>query len=85
MTQYNLYLTTVMVINEHGEGLPVSFAITNREDTTFIVQYFKPLRNQFEQISCSTFMSDGADQFFTAWISVFWQKRYKKIFLSLAC
>ena len=74
-----------MVINEHGEGLPVSFAITNRKDTTFIVQYFKPLRNQFEQISCSTFMSDGADQFFTAWISVFWQKRYKKISLSLAC
>ena len=79
LTQYNFYLTTVMVIDEHGEGLPVSFAITNREDTTFLVQYFKALRNQVEQISCSTFMSDCADQFFTAWISVFGKNATKRL------
>ena len=59
LTHYDFYLTTVMVIDEHGEGLPVSWAVTNREDTAFLVQYFKALHNRVG----NTFMTDCAEQF----------------------
>lgn len=30
---YGFLLITIMVVDEHGEGLPVAWAISNKEDT----------------------------------------------------
>lgn len=48
LTQHNFKLITVMMIDEHEEGVPVAFAISNREDTSLLIQYFKALHNQVE-------------------------------------
>ena len=35
---YDFMLITVLVIDEYGEGIPVAWAISNREDTAMLVQ-----------------------------------------------
>ena len=45
-TQYDFLLISLLVIDDHGEGLPAAWAITNREDTTMLVQFLKAVRNR---------------------------------------
>ena len=43
---YAFMLISVLVIDEYGEGIPVTWAITNREDTTIIIQYMKAIKQK---------------------------------------
>lgn len=70
-TVYDFFLVTVMVLDDYGEGIPVAWAITNSEDTSSLVQFLKPLREQVGEIHPTIFMSDDAEQFFTSWCGVF--------------
>ena len=68
---YNFTLVTVMVVDEYGEGLPVAWCISNREDYTVLVNFFRAIRNRVGAISASWFMSDIAEQYYSAWLSSF--------------
>ena len=57
-------LISVLVIDEYGEGIPVEWAITNREDTTILIQYMKAIKQKVNSLTPPQwFMSDDADQF----------------------
>lgn len=68
---YDFLLITVMVVDNYGEGIPVAWAISDREDACTLVQFFKPLYEQVGNIEPCIFMSDDAEQYYTAWCGVF--------------
>uniref|UniRef100_A0A1X7VQF6 ZSWIM1/3 RNaseH-like domain-containing protein n=1 Tax=Amphimedon queenslandica TaxID=400682 RepID=A0A1X7VQF6_AMPQE len=39
---FNFLLITVMVIDSYGEGVPVALAISSKEDSCTLTQFFKP-------------------------------------------
>ncbi len=57
-TQYDFLLISLLVIDDHEEGIPAAWAITNREDTTMLVQFLKVVRNRVgDGIEIAIFMS----------------------------
>ena len=67
------------MIDDYGEGLPVAWAVSNREDVTLLVQFLKAVRAQVGQRQTDYFMSDCAEQYFNAWCSVFGCEKTKKL------
>ena len=37
-------LITVLVIDDHGEGIPVAWALANRTDAAMLREFLKPLQ-----------------------------------------
>ena len=72
-------LISVLLIDEYGEEIPVAWAITNREDTTILIQYMKAIKQKVNSLTPQWFMSDDADQFFNAFRVVFGSTGTKKI------
>ena len=68
---YQFLLISVMVLDDYGEGIPVAWAISNKEDTTTLVQYLTAVKEQVKSIEFTIFMSDDADAFYNAWQTVF--------------
>ena len=66
------------MVDEYGEGFPVAWCISNREDQLLLINFFKALRNKVGHLSPAWFMSDLAEQFYTAWIASF-QNRPRKL------
>ena len=69
-TGYDFLLTTVMVTDECGEGLPVAWFLSNHEDFTHMCLFFKLLRENCGQLSPHWLMSDTASQFYNAWVAI---------------
>ena len=69
--QYSFLLITIMVIDQFGEGVPVAWCITTREDTVMLKQFFKSLREKSGSLVPSVFMSDDASQYWNAWSSIY--------------
>ena len=76
---YNFNLTSVVVIDEFGEGIPVGWMISNREDTLVLVEFLKAIRHQSGPLSPLWFMTDDAQQYYTACRAVFGANGTKKI------
>ena len=70
---YNFTLITVMVVNEFGEGFPVAWCISNRQDRIVMEVFFQSVKDNVGDIIPKWIMTDDAEQFFTAWIKVFGQ------------
>lgn len=68
---YDFSLITVMVIDEYGEGFPVAWCFSNREDQTLLIAFYKAIMNQVGDITPRWFMSDLAEQFYSAWVLTF--------------
>ena len=68
---YQFLLISVMVLDDYGEGIPVAWAISNKEDTTTLVQYLTAVKERVRNIDPTVFMSDDADAFYNAWQIVF--------------
>ena len=68
---YNFSLITVLVTDEFGEGYPVAWCLSNREDQFVLQQFFTVVKKRVGSIKPKFFMSDDADQFYNAWRSVF--------------
>ena len=68
---YDFLLVSVMVIDEHGEGIPVAWAISNHEDTSTLVHFLAAVKSRVGDIKPTLFMSDDAEAFFNAWQGVF--------------
>ena len=78
-TMYDFLLITLMVLDEYDEGIPIAWAITNREDQSVLVEFFKSIKSKVGNLSPKVFMSDCADQFYNAWVGVFEEKPLKLI------
>ena len=76
---YDFNLITVLVIDRFGEGIPVAWAIANREDVTILVEFLKAIRESTGPLQTCWFMSDDANQYFNAWKGVFHDKETKKL------
>ena len=69
-TGYDFLLTTLMVTDECGEGLPIAWCISNHEDFTHMCLFFTVLKENCGQLSPRWVMSDTASQFYNAWIAI---------------
>ena len=72
-TGYDFPLITVLIVDEYGEGFPVAWCIANREDQTLLQYFFQALKQKVGTISPQWFMSDLAEQYWSAWVSTFRQ------------
>ena len=54
----------VVTGNGYGEGYPVSWCLSNREDQIPLTYYFEHLKNRTRTISPKWFMSDDFDRFY---------------------
>ena len=77
-TGYDFSLVTVVVVDEYGEGYPVGWCLSNREDAVVMRAFFEAIKKKVGIITPAWFMSDDADQFYNAWIAVF-GKQPKKL------
>lgn len=76
---YDFLLITVLVLDEFGEGVPVAWAISDKEDEKSPTVFFNSLK-KIGPISPPTyFMSDDAHQYWNAWKSVFGENASKKL------
>ena len=71
---YDLILITVMLIDEYGEGFPVAWCISNREDQLLLINFFNALRMRVGVIEPAWYL---AEQYYTAWVSSFSYKPHK--------
>ena len=78
---YNFYLSSLMVIDEFGEGFVVAWSICNKNDTVVLQRFFEAIKGNVGEIDPLWFMSDDADQFYNAWIGTF-QYKPKRILCS---
>ena len=69
-TQYDFQLISIFVIDDHGAGLPVAWPISNREDTSLLVQFLKNVHACIGDLKPCYFMSDCTEQYFKAWCDV---------------
>ena len=67
-TMYDFLLISVMVIDEYGEGIPVAWALSNKEDKIVLIHF---LKLKVGNLTPKIVMSDCADQYYAAWIEVF--------------
>ncbi len=69
---YDFQLISVIVIDEFGEGCPVGWCLSNREDETLLSNFFRQLQQHVSaSIHPKWFMSDDAEQYHTAWVLTF--------------
>ena len=76
---YDFFLITILVLDEFGEGIPVCWFISNREDSAAIRQGLLKLKDRCGDIHTNTFMSDDAENFYNAWQGVFTTVHTKKL------
>ena len=70
-TMYDFLLITVVVVDEYGEGVPIAWALSNREDKSVLVQFLKSVKTRVGSLSPNIIMSDCAGQYYGAWVAVF--------------
>ena len=66
-TGYDFLLVTVLVKDEYGEGVPVAWLISNREDICSLDPFFAALKERIGSVEVTDFMSDDAEAFYNAW------------------
>ena len=69
-TGYDFKLTTLIVIDEFREGVPVAFCLSNRETYEFMKIFFRKVKDSCGISSPTWFMSDTAIQFYEAFAAV---------------
>lgn len=70
LNNYDFELTTIMVVDDNGEGFPVSYMFTNKKDTYINTIFFELIKNAIGIVKCKTFMSDLTGVFYDAWICI---------------
>ena len=64
---YDFHLISILVLDDFGEGVPVCWIISNREDAALIRQVLLKLREKTGDIHTKVFMSDDAENFYNGW------------------
>ena len=47
---YDFNLITHLIVDDFGEGIPVAWAISNREDVTLLVEFLRPIKERQSQM-----------------------------------
>ena len=68
---YDFYLITIVVVDEFGEGIPVGWALSNREDGCILTQFFKNIHKRTGELMPNIFMSDDAEQYWNSWSAIY--------------
>ena len=76
---YDFQLISIVVVDEYGEGLPIGWMISNREDTTALCAFLNAIKTACGIIEPEWFMSDDAEQYFNAWKGVFGGNKTRKV------
>ncbi|XP_049806681.1 uncharacterized protein LOC126249072 [Schistocerca nitens] len=67
---YKLLVTTLLVVDDFGSGMPVAFCVSNRETTSIMTHFFSAVKERAGIIKTSVFMSDDTNTFRSAWSRV---------------
>ena len=70
-TMYDFLLITVVIVDEYGEGVPIAWALSNREDKSVLVQFLKSVKTRVGNLLSNIIMSDCAEQYYGARVAVF--------------
>ena len=68
---YQFHLTTLMVIDEFGEGFPTAWCVSSHVDSNTLEKFFQAIKTNLGELNPTWLMSDIADQFYNAWIATF--------------
>ncbi|GFW48622.1 MULE domain-containing protein [Trichonephila clavipes] len=67
LNSYDFNLYSVLVVDEHKNGIPVAFCFSNRSTEEVFRIYFSAIKNAVGKIETTTFMTDDAPAFYNAW------------------
>ncbi|GFY39447.1 MULE domain-containing protein [Trichonephila inaurata madagascariensis] len=67
LNSYDFNLYSVLVVDEHKNGIPVAFCFSNRSSEDVFKIYFSAIKNTVGKIETTTFMTDDAPAFYNAW------------------
>ena len=67
---YDFFLTTVLIVDEFGEGVPIAWCISNHEDYNMMKIFFSKVKDNVGSISPAWLMSDIVTQFYDAFVAV---------------
>ncbi|GFR11460.1 MULE domain-containing protein, partial [Trichonephila clavata] len=67
LNSYDFNLYSVLVVNEHKNGIPVAFCFSNKSSEDVFRIYFSAIKNVVGIIETTTFMTDDAPAFYNAW------------------
>ena len=71
---YDFHLTTVLVVDEFGEGYPTAWCLSNKTDYGVMCDFFQAVQKNVQlDVKPKWVMTDDAEQFYKAWTSVFGQ------------
>ena len=76
---YDFFLTTLLIIDDYGEGIPVGWMVSNKEEKLMIICFLQAIRKKSGVIHPHWFMSDDAEQYYSAWTYVFGIGGTKKV------
>ena len=71
-TNHDFPLTTLMVIDEFREGVPVAFMVSNHETAAVIEAFDESIKSRVGILEPQVFMSDDAPQYFSSWQKNIW-------------
>ena len=77
LTGYGYFLLSIMVIDKHGHGLPVAWAITSRENQTTWKLFAKSLRTGSQSAKPEVMMSDDDNSSWNGLIVVWPSLKHK--------
>lgn len=72
-------LTTILVIDEYGQGFPAGWCLSSHEDFTSMTIFFNKIKKNTGDVHFTFFMSDMAPQFYNAWVAVIGNPRPIKV------
>ncbi|GFU69233.1 MULE domain-containing protein [Trichonephila clavipes] len=67
LNSYDFNSYSVLVVDEHKNGIPVAFCFSNRSTEEVFRIYFSAIKNAVGKIETTTFMIDDAPAFYNAW------------------
>ena len=67
-TGYDFLLTSLVVIDEYGEGFRIAWCLSNHEDFTHMCIFYRMITRNCGVLTSWWIMSDLASQFYNAWL-----------------
>ncbi|CAH1236533.1 unnamed protein product [Diabrotica balteata] len=82
LNMYDFELTTLMVMDEFGEGFPAACMFSNRIDTVVHEIFFEHIRERCGVLNPKVFMSDITNVYYNAWYNVMGGEVPNRLFCS---
>ena len=77
---YDFQLTSIMVTDDHGEGFPVAFCISNRIDCTAMAVFLSAVRDVVGYVIPDVILiTDDAESYSNAWTQAIYYTSFLQI------